>query len=282
LLDHPAQKDHGDRMKIAKLGPGHLLAITLTELVVLVMLLLSWRFGWLRVGELPQEIGGVLPLIVPWGGALGGVTISFVGLAQHWSKWSTNAKEGERWNTWYLVRGPVGAIMGSVGALALVLVLGSIGTTDTGEVDTSARGAAILMVLAFVLGYRQQTFAQLISRVVDVILGPGESPNRPSTGYSLSVSELAFESSANTPTEKSFTLTNVGSRLLQVPRSAFSLDGDNADAFRVTKFPGNVARDGQAIVTIEYRPTSQGTHAATLRITLDDSTQSVVLAGTAT
>ncbi|MBA3359997.1 MAG: hypothetical protein H0T94_00760 [Acidimicrobiia bacterium] len=56
-----------------------------------------------------------------------------------------------------------------------MLFLGSIGSTDAGDVDTSPRGAATLMVIAFVIGYRQSTFAELVSRVVDVVLTPGQA-----------------------------------------------------------------------------------------------------------
>jgi hypothetical protein len=51
--------------------------------------------------------------------------------------------------------------------------LGTIGLTDEGSIDITPAGAATLMVIAFLIGYRERTFRLLIERVVDTIFGPG-------------------------------------------------------------------------------------------------------------
>jgi hypothetical protein len=265
---------------VGKLRAGTLLVVAFAEVAILGLLLLAWHFEWFSIDELPEEIGGVLPLIVPWGGALGGVAISLVGLAQYWRNWYTKEEEGSEWNAWYLIRPVLGAILGSIGALILVLLLGSLGTTDEGGVDTSPQGAAILMLIAFIIGYRQQTFATLISRAVDVVLGPGEAT--PTTGYTIEPTSLEFTTSPGAPASQSVTLTNEGSGLLRTPHAAFKITGADASLFKVSRFPGNVAAGADATIEVTYLPPATGDHNATLDIQLSSAARSVALHGTST
>ena len=169
--------------------------------------------------------------------------------------------------------------MGSIGALIVVLFLGSIGSSDTGEIDTSPRGTATLMVIAFVLGYRQSTFAELISRVTDVILTPGQTTQ--SIDFSVTPTELKFTTTVNTPTKLALTITNDGTGFLRVPRAAVSITGTDAGLFKVSRYPGNLQSAGAGTLEVTYVPTSAGTHEATLNIDLESIAHSVTLSGTA-
>jgi len=72
----------------------------------------------------------------------------------------------ETWNGWLLVRMPLGAALGTVAVLVVVLLLGTLGADAGGGVAVSPTGAATLMVVAFVVGYRQETFRDLVARGV--------------------------------------------------------------------------------------------------------------------
>jgi hypothetical protein len=96
---------------------------------------------------------------------------------RHWGKWGSSGspvtRQALRWNGWYLIRLPIGAAFGTVAALIVVLLLGSVGGTADGGVDVSPVGGATLFVIAFIVGYHQDIFRRLVERVVEVLLGPG-------------------------------------------------------------------------------------------------------------
>jgi hypothetical protein len=156
---------------LSRITPGMLLFITTIELVVLMLLLLGRAMSWFGMDTLPNPIGGVVPLAVPWAGALGGVSLSLVGIAAHAQRWSTEPGQGARWNTWYLTRPLLGAVFGSFGALIVVLVVGAIGLDQNGQPDLSTFGSATLTVMAYVVGYRPQTFEKLLGRAVGHMVG---------------------------------------------------------------------------------------------------------------
>jgi hypothetical protein len=123
----------------------------------------------MRVGGRPgAAFLSVIPYWVPWAGALGGVSISLVGVARyagdHW--------DAERYAYWHLARPFLGGIFGTFAVLIVVLVLKTVTTFDT-KVPYTPQGVAVLCVFAFVVGFREETFRDLVLKVVDVILSPG-------------------------------------------------------------------------------------------------------------
>lgn len=109
---------------------------------------------------------GPIPLAVPWWGALGGVTISLSGLFKHAASWD------ERYEAWHVARPVMGAVMGSVGYLIFIVVIRSTGASV--PATTSAGGAAFDLV-AFLVGYREAVFRELLRKAVDILLSPGSS-----------------------------------------------------------------------------------------------------------
>src|SRR6478752_6970670 len=109
----------------------------------------------------------VLPLWVPWAGALGGCTISLVGIVRHGRHWDPS------YAYWHLARPLLGGVSGTIGVLIVVLVLKSVAATPPAtagapavqDVTYDRAGVAVLAVLAFVIGYREETFRTLIRRV---------------------------------------------------------------------------------------------------------------------
>lgn len=156
---------------------------------------------------LPNPAGGVL-LEIPWFGALGAILLSLKGVFDNrGNDWDVS------YHAWHIARPAVGAAVGVVGFFMFVAILNATGsevnlpvqptnvaTAPAGvaqdEVDNTFlatrrcntlsgpppsghprspdENAYIYFVVAFVLGFREDTFRELVRRVVDVILRPGD------------------------------------------------------------------------------------------------------------
>jgi hypothetical protein len=110
---------------------------------------------------------GSLPTPIIWFGLLGGVMISISGVAQRSSdgSWRSN------WGLWHLVHPLVGGVCGVVAVLIFQAGIVSVGS-DT----TSSKGSnAAYFVIAFVVGYREKTFRDLIKRLADTVFTTGST-----------------------------------------------------------------------------------------------------------
>lgn len=119
---------------------------------------------------LPEDFGP-LPVAVPWFGALGGALISLTGTFMHRFRWDRS------YDYWHYARPWVGAIVGSVGVLILIAIV-EASTTTAAPIDGLA-----LYVVAFILGYRESTFRQLIKRGTDLLFAPGEDTDKADGTY---------------------------------------------------------------------------------------------------
>jgi hypothetical protein len=137
-----------------------------TETVyLLVLLILGVLFALGGLSFVPESFGPV-PVGVPWFGAVGAVLISLTGVFEHEQDWDPN-----HW-PWHVARPLIGASLGVVSMLILkagVLAVGS--TPNPGQ---SIPPNLLYYVIAFVVGYREETFRELIKRVADIILTPGD------------------------------------------------------------------------------------------------------------
>lgn len=128
----------------------------------------SLGFDWEDKLEARDPLGGLVPMVIPWAGALGGATISMVGLAKHWARGDWDS----RWFPWHILRPLLGAISGTIAFVILIVVLRTAGGLDPDSTslpdDLLSRG--LFLVLAFVVGFRDRMFLNLVSRVVDVLL----------------------------------------------------------------------------------------------------------------
>jgi hypothetical protein len=141
--------------------------------------LIAWT-GWLVVTN--QPILGypipptlrIVPTAVPWYGALGGVMISLVGVHEHRYDWD------QRYWTWYVARPFVGAFVAIVAVLIFQSGILAVGLNPSAPSATPAVPQDLFYyVLAFVTGYREDSFRQLIKRVADVLLTSKEHANPP-------------------------------------------------------------------------------------------------------
>ncbi len=154
--------------------------IALAYLLGLLILTVLFELGLLAF--VPDSFGPV-PVGVPWFGAVGAVLISLTGVFEHEHDWDPNY-----W-PWHVARPFIGASLGVVSMLifkAGILAVGS--TPNSGQ---SIPTNLLYYVIAFVVGYREETFRELIKRVTDVILTPG--------GGSVAVPTINAVNPANVP-----------------------------------------------------------------------------------
>jgi hypothetical protein len=120
-------------------------------------------------GGVPAWMTGSI-LYVPAGvlffGAVGGVTISLNGVFTHMSDWDP------RYGLWHTARPFVGATAAFVAVLifhAGVLSIGATAPASGGATDNPPK-YVLYYVVAFVVGYRESTFRELIGRAADLVL----------------------------------------------------------------------------------------------------------------
>lgn len=133
------------------------------------------------VALFPDPIGPI-PVAIPWLGALGSVTR---GLANSYGETDLIQYSQHRprhYNSlgWYIARPFIGAAFGVFVFIFFLTVLDPTGRTKPG-------GEYGIDILAFIIGYADGTFAALVQRAINVLLGPGDAntggapQSRPST-----------------------------------------------------------------------------------------------------
>ena len=165
----------------------------------------------------------VVPLWVPWAGALGGSTISLVGVAGNSNEW-----DGPRYAYWHLARPVLGMITGTVAVLVLLFVLKGIapGVIPEAGDEYDAGGVAVMFVIAFVVGYREETFRELVKRVVDVLLGPGDKAATQRVALVPGVLSLVHtQGAAGAPITDSMTLLNDTKDTFDIATATLSITG---------------------------------------------------------
>jgi hypothetical protein len=108
---------------------------------------------------------------VIWFGALGGVLISLAGVHDHRYDWD------DRYLNWHVVRPAVGAAVAAVAVLIVQAGILAVGSQP--EPTTTGPGKDVLYyIIAFVSGYREETFRAMVKKVADVILKT-DGPTQP-------------------------------------------------------------------------------------------------------
>ena len=107
---------------------------------------------------------GSVPVGVPWFGALGAVLISLTGVFEHENDWDANY-----W-PWHVARPLIGVAVGVVSVLILQAGVLAVGSTPT---NPNVPKNLLYYLVAFLVGYREETFRELIKRLVDIIRAPG-------------------------------------------------------------------------------------------------------------
>ena len=159
-----SQPTKGMPKRIFYLELGYIVA-----LIALFAVYATW--SWAR-NAVPANLGP-LPLGVIWFGSAGGVVAGFRGIYSHNNEWNSS------FDYWHYTRPIFGAITGAIGSLIYWVSL-HLGSTNTIKVDRYT-----FYVVAFVLGFSDKAFIELLKNVTDVIIKPGQkqtsSPKPPGT-----------------------------------------------------------------------------------------------------
>ena len=143
-------------------APGWLFLLELTYLgLLLLVCFLYFEVDWLR-DVLPVTLGP-LPAAIPWFGAVGAVLAGLGGQFFHEEDWD------DSFNHWHISRPLLGAIEGPIGCL-LLLVTVRAASTNAPPADAAFYDAA-----AFLIGFADKTFRDLITKATQVIIGPGNT-----------------------------------------------------------------------------------------------------------
>ncbi|HEV3194800.1 MAG TPA: IPT/TIG domain-containing protein [Candidatus Cybelea sp.] len=156
---------------------GFIVAVEVFYLLVLFALALIYLtdLGSAYHLSLPTSLGP-LPVGVPWFGALGAVIISLSGAFDHREDWDPS------WNLWHLTRPLIGISLAIISWLTFQAGILAVGSTASAPAANSTSAASqvtaptnlLFYLIAFVVGYRESVFRELIKRVADVILYPGD------------------------------------------------------------------------------------------------------------
>lgn len=126
---------------------------------------------WKLVHLLPDPVGPI-PLAIPWYGALGAVTIGLFGLFQHANSWD------EGYRNWHIARPLTGATLGLLAYLIFLVVIDATGTEAKKAGHPEFVYYLIAFIIAFIVGFREETFTTLIKRAADLFIGPGDGGNQ--------------------------------------------------------------------------------------------------------
>jgi hypothetical protein len=241
--------------------------------LVLLLIVAGLYLSVLPPNHSAHLVGGVLPIGVPWFGALGAVVISLEGIFAYGQKnWDP------KYNYWHIGRPLFGAVLGIVAFYTYLLIIMSAGAyppfITTGS-SPAAKDFIVYYVVAFLVGYREETFRELIRRVTDLILKPGATAgNEPVVTFKQNGVVISHLDFAKVAAHSSKTLTidveNTGKDVLKAPKVA--LGTPSASEFSVAKDtltgspelkPGDVKA-----IDIKFAPTTVGAaYAGTLTVT---------------
>lgn len=147
---------------------GAVFFIELAYFLALGIFVVLYRVNWI---EPRKAFFGPVPFLVPWFGAVGGALLSMTGVFDH---------RGREWKPaycyWHWARPLVGAIVATVSVLifqsGILAVGGQLPAQTTATSPATSTKNLLYYVIAFVVGYREDIFRQLIRRFADVILTP--------------------------------------------------------------------------------------------------------------
>lgn len=270
----------GPNPKIQQLGPSFF--FWLGMMYTGLLLLLGAIYNLTSLDPRPTLVGGILPIAVPWFGALGGVTISLEGVFLWNTQWD------KKYNYWHIGRPLFGAVLGII-AFFLFVVIGAAAGTPPKFLDSTPTGAKdipplkdfiIYYVVAFLVGYREETFRELIKRVTDLILKPGtQATSAPAVTFRIAgVAQQEIQcpdvAAGQPPSSRTVEVQNTGNAPLIGPTVTIApiaptAAGTFAMANDLVTGGGDLAPGEARTVDVTFAPLAAGRpdFAATLTVT---------------
>ena len=114
-------------------------------------------------------------------------------------------------------------------------------------------GVAVMFVIAFVVGYREETFRALVSRVVEVILGPGDADNGARGTLVPRIVTLTSPSQPLTPQTGTVLLVNTSKDTWALSNDVLKMTPPSFAA--VFAAPAPLAPNDSAEITVTWTPT---------------------------
>ncbi len=232
-------------------SPAAIFALQIFYLTILTALAIMY-FTDRSLINLPDSIGPI-SVAIPWFGALGAVLISLVGVTQHRRDWDPS------YRFWHWARPVLGASFGSMSVIIFQAGILAVGTApQTGAPSGGTVPKDLLYYLiAFVVGFREETFRELIKRLADVIFTPGNAAT------ALSVSSMSPQTG---PAAGGIAVTILGTGLgstdavrFGVSQAAFHVDGDSQ--ITVTSPPGPAGTTASVTIIAKTEAASAGSFA---------------------
>jgi hypothetical protein len=266
------RKPNNEEPYILKLRSSFFFWLGIGYTGLLLLMAVAYNISYDRTE--PYLLSGILPIAVPWFGALGAVAISLEGVFQ----WNLIWKK--EYNYWHIGRPLFGAVLGIVAFFLFVLIVTSSGSPPEilqSPAKANAKDLIVFYVVAFLAGYREETFRELIRRVTDMILKPAGQPAATTDvtfkSAGVRLSEVTLSSTAAGPTvRKTVEVQNTGSVSLVAPVIAMSpSDPSWAQMFGVAndQLSGvkELAPGEEKTVEVTFTPRAAGTYSAVLAVT---------------
>jgi hypothetical protein len=140
--------------------PSWIFALAIAYLIVLIAMFVAYATSPTLRRSLPTRFGP-LPSGVAWFGAVGAVIASLKGIFGYNRTWKMS------FNYWHYSRPLIGAVTGSIGAL-IYWVLLRLGNSGSVTVDRTT-----FFVAAFVFGFADKAFTEMLQSVTEVLIKPG-------------------------------------------------------------------------------------------------------------
>lgn len=261
----PRTKHHARNPRILRLGPSFFFWLELAYLAVLLVLAVLYDRDALGLKTTFEGglVGEMLPIGVPWFGAVGAVVISLQGVFDHSVDWD------RRYNHWHLARPLFGAVLGVMAFYIFVLLLKSTGTElEFLKANAEPDDFIVYYVVAFLVGYREETFRELVKRAVDLVFQPGGliSPAAPAVKFVAGGSEKSAidfgETTAGETALQTVTIHNVGAAPLTTPTAAVRNEPPERSEFAsqtdAITGAGDIAPGTSRTIDIAFAPKEEG------------------------
>ena len=136
--------------------------VALGWLLFLLVVFIAWvTLPGLRYA-FPHNYGHI-PVEVPWFGAVGGCLVSFGGIFRYNQEWDP------AYNYWHPVRPLIVMLTGGIACVLLLALLRAAAGHDVGNEP------AVYAAAAFVFGFAESAFRDLIKALTNVFIKPGSA-----------------------------------------------------------------------------------------------------------
>lgn len=140
--------------------PAWVFIVALGWLLLLLMVFVAWVTVPGFRHAFPHSYGHI-PVEVPWFGAVGGCLVSFGGIFRYNRQWNP------AYEYWHPVRPLIGTFTGGIACVLLLALLRAAAGHNISNDPAVFDGAA------FVFGFAEESFRQLITALTNVFVKPG-------------------------------------------------------------------------------------------------------------